>query len=180
MLNCASLCCILIHKFQCMYALSTYLPNFGCHFLPLWKIFQFTWTALCAAARINFVRNLLFSLFIFPFLFSFFREFCACCPVCMGEENYPKLLPWSWRGPTSITSRIVSRMLHVTIRSRWSWGQDQCFQGCHFSFKAINLHVSLYQWPLGCCCLNVSLLNHPVRFFKQRGCEVLEFRCHLE
>ena len=81
MFNCASLCCILIHKFQCMYALSTYLPNFGCHFLPLWKIFQFTWTALRATARINFVHNLLFSLFIFPFLFSFFREFCACCPV---------------------------------------------------------------------------------------------------
>ena len=70
-----------------MYTLSTYLPNFSCHFLPLWKIFQFTWTALCAAAHINFVRNLLFSLFIFPFLFSFFREFRASCPVCSGRAH---------------------------------------------------------------------------------------------
>ena len=91
MLNCASLCCILIHKFECMYALSIYLTNFGCHFLPLWKIFQFTWTALRAAARINFVHNLLFSLFIFPVLFSFFREFCACCPVCTGVVTFSRM-----------------------------------------------------------------------------------------
>ena len=83
--NCASLCLILIHIFLFRHTLSTYLQNFSCHFLPLWKIHQFLWTALNAVVQINLVcqRWCWFFLFYFPF-FPFFAKFAARWPVCRG------------------------------------------------------------------------------------------------
>ena len=68
--------------------LSTYLPNFSCHFLPLWKIFQFK----CTAAQLNLVHpQSKFPIFPFNFaflIFIFFAKFATSCPVCDG---YPSI-----------------------------------------------------------------------------------------
>ena len=89
-------------------------------------------------------------------------------------------LPGGWRWATSVASGIISRVLQLTVGPRRSWGQDQRLQGCNLGFEAVDLHVGLHQRPLGRCSLDVGLLNHPVRFFEKWGCEVLEFRFHLE
>ena len=117
------MCLILINKFQCMDPLSTYLPNFSCHFLPLWKIFQFK----CAAAQLNLVHpqsKFPIIRFNFPFLICiFFAKFAASCPVwaVVAQQSSASLMikrSWVW-----ILASFYLFFLSVSITSvtlnRW-------------------------------------------------------------
>ena len=157
-----------------------YLPNFSCHFLPLWKIFQFK----CAAAQLNLVHpqsKFPIFRFNFPFLiFNFFAKFAASCPVCwVGAQCFPDQgnlsgLNMPFYGGqfllTQVSYQPFSPSSYIEVIYATLTLPRDAFNQFYFSNFRQQTSMSLE----GTIC--PKIISIPPKFFQTLNCDPLSFR----